>query len=538
MSPALPEALLALRDEFVRELPRRVGELVRALEALRAAPGDGAAHQAARSLAHQLQGTAGSYGLPGVGEAAGMVTSALDQPGGEACAAAADLAGRLFAALRELPEGVPLEAAVRPVHAGPRLLVFSTDAVLLRTLAELGRTQLWEVVVTGSPKEALEAAARTRPDAALLDAEAGEACAALELASALRALSRGTMPLALADVGPEGSKVAARVQAARAGVALCVDKPVEAPQLAMQLEALFSEARALREPVRVLVLRDSAQALARTVALLCDNGLHAGPVHDPAALLEAFEQERPDAVVLDEVALGFDGADACRAIRSALRWRDLPIIIVADPTTSTEEARLSAAEAGADGYLPEPLSGPVLAARVRALVLRARVQRDRADTDPLTGLLLRRPFLDRLAARLALARRSRVPLAVCLLDLDGFKEINTRLGHLGADRLLAAFGRLLLGTFRLEDLRCRWGGDEFALAFPGQSAELALSLLRRMEPRGGTGSEADRALAPVPFSAGVAAFPADGSEAAELLRVADQRLFHAKAAGRGRAFAT
>jgi diguanylate cyclase (GGDEF)-like protein len=232
------------------------------------------------------------------------------------------------------------------------------------------------------------------------------------------------------------------------------------------------------------------------------------------------------------------GSDLCRSVRASPRWRELPVVLLRTPGKRAPAERVDAIEAGADDVLADVGDAEALVARVRQLVVRARIHRERADTDALTGLLLRRPYLERLAALLAAARRQRAPLTVCLIDLDKFKQVNDEVGHLSGDRLLAAFGRVLLGTCRLEDLRCRWGGDEFALAFPGQSADAAQLALTRVEQAAAEIRVAANVSPGVKFSAGTATFPDDGLDAAELLRVADQRLYRAKALGRGRAVTT
>jgi len=104
----------------------------------------------------------------------------------------------------------------------------------------------------------------------------------------------------------------------------------------------------------------------------------------------------------------------------------------------------------------------------------------------------------------------------------------------GGDRALAAVGQLLLGRFRREDLRARWGGEEFALAFPGEIVPTVhgvvakvLAELRAIVFQGDDGQPFH-----VTFSAGIATFPEDGLSAHALLSTADRRLRRAKVAGR------
>ncbi|HET7793379.1 MAG TPA: diguanylate cyclase, partial [Rhizobacter sp.] len=161
-----------------------------------------------------------------------------------------------------------------------------------------------------------------------------------------------------------------------------------------------------------------------------------------------------------------------------------------------------------------------------------------ATRDFLTGLFNRRHLNDVLPQVLALARREQQPLAVAIIDLDHFKVVNDRHGHVAGDTLLAAFGMLLNENTRQSDLAFRFGGEEFCLLMPGSSAKTAqrkvLGLLqawRRKSFHFETGS-----LTANTFSAGIAdslSTPTHERDAMELLlKAADDRLLAAKRSGR------
>jgi diguanylate cyclase (GGDEF)-like protein len=156
--------------------------------------------------------------------------------------------------------------------------------------------------------------------------------------------------------------------------------------------------------------------------------------------------------------------------------------------------------------------------------------------DPLTGLHNRRHLLDAGAALLSLLRRQAEPLAVVIVDLDHFKQVNDRHGHESGDRVLRGFAELARGEMRAEDIVCRYGGEEFVFLLPGARASQAAArvdeLLRKfgkMHFEDGKG-----AFFSCKFSAGVA----DSVEVDEalpgLLACADSALYTAKNAGRGR----
>ncbi|MFN8573266.1 MAG: GGDEF domain-containing protein [Gemmatimonadaceae bacterium] len=159
-----------------------------------------------------------------------------------------------------------------------------------------------------------------------------------------------------------------------------------------------------------------------------------------------------------------------------------------------------------------------------------------ATHDALTRLLNRRTFEERLHGEVLRAARLREPLSVAMVDVDHFKRINDLYGHEAGDAALREVSRLIAESVRRTDLVARWGGEEFALAFPSASMADAADNIERLRtlvernPIELPGGVAIR----MTVSGGVASAPADGTSAAELLRAADLRLFEAKRAGRNR----
>ncbi|WP_394686599.1 diguanylate cyclase [uncultured Xanthomonas sp.] len=176
-----------------------------------------------------------------------------------------------------------------------------------------------------------------------------------------------------------------------------------------------------------------------------------------------------------------------------------------------------------------------LAMALHNLQLRQRL-RLQSIRDPLTGLYNRRYLEESLLRELARCERRDQPLALMMLDLDHFKALNDRLGHAGGDALLAAFGQLLAGLVRPEDIACRYGGEEFTVILPGAAADVAQ---RRAEQiRAAVANlqvqHQGQALPPVTVSIGVAAYPDHGRSTEELLRCADAALYRGKRSGRNR----
>ena len=153
----------------------------------------------------------------------------------------------------------------------------------------------------------------------------------------------------------------------------------------------------------------------------------------------------------------------------------------------------------------------------------ARSLRTAATTDPLTGVANRRAWEAEASRCLARAARTGEPMTVAILDLDGFKEVNDRDGHVAGDRLLREVATQWCSRLRASDLLGRHGGDEFVLCLPGTDAAGAVEVLQRLE--GGL---------PIGWSVGTATARA-GDSLADLLQRADDQLYRGKRSRRGAA---
>ena len=149
--------------------------------------------------------------------------------------------------------------------------------------------------------------------------------------------------------------------------------------------------------------------------------------------------------------------------------------------------------------------------------------------DPLTGLYNRAHFESALRQRIEYANRRTDTLAVAMIDIDGFKEVNDTQGHGLGDLALRQVGRLLAGQARDTDVVARYGGDEFAWLMPGTSVEAALAVADRIR-RLAQGLREEMGL-PISLSLGIAACPQDAVSMTDLIDFADAAMYVAKDAG-------
>ena len=186
----------------------------------------------------------------------------------------------------------------------------------------------------------------------------------------------------------------------------------------------------------------------------------------------------------------------------------------------------------------ERMTAASLASHAAVALENARLHRiveRQALVDGLTGLANRRHGENVLEAELARAERFGGPVTVVVADLDDFKDVNDRFGHLTGDSVLRDFGAVLRSTVRDVDLASRWGGEEFVLVLPGTDAEGGVHLAERVREqlRVRTILALDGTAIDVTASFGVAS-SAGRTSPEELLARADAALYEAKRAGKDR----
>lgn len=154
-----------------------------------------------------------------------------------------------------------------------------------------------------------------------------------------------------------------------------------------------------------------------------------------------------------------------------------------------------------------------------------------AREDPLTGLANRRALEQNIVRAMSFARRWHYPLGVIMADIDHFKSVNDRYGHLVGDQVLISFSQLLKSTCRVEDLAVRFGGEEFLLLLPNSDIKHSEALANRLQQR--LRDEAMPIPTPITVSLGVTVL-GDSDTSSSLIDRADQALYVAKRRGRDR----
>lgn len=523
-----------VRARYARKLPSLVEELSDKVRAWLDSPGsDIGDRERLRRAAHKLAGTSGSYGHEDVSRAAQQLELALggDSDDFEAVGRACDHLGQAVTLLRsQRPTAVADETSGRTQAPIPRVILIAPDEAVREQICHMARRHFVELRPVSSLAQARLVVQAGSWEGIIADVESAGGEGGFEELVDFRDSTLGaTGTLAVMSSSDD---IDTQVAAAHAGVDVFLRKPLSNVALRDAITTIAVHART--HSSRVLVVDDDEDFLAVTRAILEAVGMDVRTMTRSDELVATLLDFKPHALLLDWDMPRFNGVELCAMLRANQQWKDLPVLFVTSRTDSA--ARTAAFDAGCDDYFLKPLSTSELCARVRSRVERVQMLRARADVDSLTGLSLRHVFLTALEARLSEANRRGSTVAFCLLDLDHFKAVNDTHGHLAGDRALVQVGQLLSRRFRGVDLRCRWGGEEFALALPGSNSLSMRSVMERLlEELSQIPIPADDGSTfHITFSAGVAEYPADGATADDLVKAADARLYAAKEAGRAR----
>lgn len=201
-----------------------------------------------------------------------------------------------------------------------------------------------------------------------------------------------------------------------------------------------------------------------------------------------LERIQPALIIIDQDLLGDEVWDFCRKLRLHIRFFSLPVIILAeDPSHELVE---QAFQAGAQDFVRKPVQQSELHARIGALLKRQELisrqeelicsLRERVERDPLTGFFNRKAFYEYALREIAKSKRLNIPIALMMIDIDGYKSINDNFGHLVGDEVLIELSNLIFANVRSYDIFARYGGDEFICLLTGVEFQSAMKVAQKL----------------------------------------------------------
>jgi diguanylate cyclase (GGDEF)-like protein len=505
------EELIALQREYAAALPDRIDELANAINALQNRP---STLPEVMNRAHRLRGTAGTFGFSAVSHAAAEIEDLLVGALAIQETPAASLWPRLDRALRNAHFGAEhafndVEPANAPDVAC--VLIVGVEMDLGVVLSDLVHEQLFGVTFASSLQDAIDKAESQPLAAAIIELKIGDDTA-FDLIPALRTL-RNDLPVAVVS---SDRSLATRILAVRAGVNLFLDVPISRAALALAMRKLLSPGQVNR-PDRVLLVATNEEVRENLRSALHAHLIDVQSLIETDALFQALHTSRPDLLLIDADALDMPASELHEALALTPGLAELPIVVLNANGKSPDNARST--------FAVRDDTIHTITSYVRGALAKARLQRERTGLDALTGLSLRRSFLDEVELRLLEAQGKRQSLALVLIDVASLPEIEQAFDEERCDALLSAIGRILTDQLRDEDLRCRWEHGAFAVLLPSQTIGKAKLVATRLKERiVSSWPSSEGETSPVTLRIGIACFPDDGLSATALVVTADQRL--------------
>ncbi len=247
--------------------------------------------------------------------------------------------------------------------------------------------------------------------------------------------------------------------------------------------------------------------------------------------------DEPLLLIIDWMMPGIDGLELCQRVKSDPDKRYHHLIVLT--TRASTDDTVAALEAGADDFIAKPYHPEELRVRVRAGLRILHLQtelRVKASHDELTSVMNRRIVIEMLDRELDRARRDGLALTVGMIDIDFFKAVNDRHGHLVGDEVLRQTAHCIAQGLRRSDLMGRFGGEEFLVVLPGCDSDGAGAVAERVRAAiSANAAKTGKGPVRVTVSIGLACA---GSwmplERDTLLEAADRALYRAKEGGRNR----
>ncbi|HEU5338241.1 MAG TPA: diguanylate cyclase [Sulfuricaulis sp.] len=534
------EQLTALRQEYIRRLPERLGEIEAEWAELLRVDWNAEKLRTMHRHAHSLVGSGATFGFPPLSDSARLVEQTLKEllekprPTDQTITSKLEsllmeMRKAVIQASRELPplmldEDTYNDKPPSPTGKARMVYLVEDDEIQAQDIALQLQHFGYEVRIFTALKTLRETLKTTLPDAIIMDILMPDG----DGLSALAEISRDIVPNVPTLVVSILTDFDSRLRAVRAGTKAYLQKPVDIGELFDKLELLTGAKEA--DPYRVLIIDDSSVMTEYYALILRHAGMLTRTSHDATQVMSALEDFNVDLILTDVYMPGCDGFELAAVLRQQHAYMSVPIVFLS--TETDLDKQLMALGTGADEFLTKPITPHHLVSAVTSRAQRARLLRELMLHDSLTGLLNHTTVKDRLVKELAQALRRRVPVSLAMIDIDHFKSINDRFGHLTGDRVIKSLAHLLQQRLRQSDVIGRYGGEEFLILMydtTGQKAQVLMDKLR--DDFAELRHQASEKLFRATFSCGIAAVSGQ-IKASDLIDLADRALYQAKHKGR------
>lgn len=321
-----------------------------------------------------------------------------------------------------------------------------------------------------------------------------------------------------------------RLKSIRAGGAAFFTKPINVVTLLDRLDSL-NKTNPSPQPSKVLIIEDQRAVASYYQMILKMSGLEVQIVTTPGGVLEQMREFHPDLILMNTYLAEINAADLARVIRQIDDFISIPIIFLSNDDDFGK--RIEALDLGGDDFLVKPVKASHLMAVVHSRLERSKTLRSYMVRDSLTNLLNHTAFRSVLTQEVNRCKRQNALIALAMLDIDHFKQVNDTYGHAAGDSALKGLSRLLKQRLRRSDIVGRYGGDEFVALLRDCGAKQAKDIMDEIRVHFSEIEFYPNQTRPLSltFSCGISTFP-EYQSAESLSDSADQALYMAKAAQR------
>jgi len=530
MNQDIQAKLLALRDAYLKSMPHKIAAFEVLWQNLQK-QWDHEKLIELHRMVHSLHGSAGTYGLAELGQAAARLETFLKAlfetvPSKDQSKEIQLLIEALKSTLNDAPKPMhAIDERKRP-HAEVNTVIYlyQKDQNEMQKLSDELRAFGYTVELNSDVHVLSAALKKHWPLAIIIDIELLNPELTYALQSIREQNEYKSLPIFFLSHSGDFNE---RLKSVRIRGYAYITRPLLVDELINKLENLQ---KLEQESYHILIVEDESD-LAEYYALLLEQaGMTVSVVTQPKLIDLALVEFKPDLILMDVYMPECTGLELATLIRQQSAYEGVPIVFLS--AEEDKRKQLNALSLGADDFMTKSIAPEHLIQAVKTKAKRYKNMRATMIKDALTGVFNHTAIQNMLELEIKSSSRLDLPLAVAMLDLDYFKKINDTYGHLTGDQVLKHLCLLLRKRLRASDLIGRYGGEEFLIVMPNttnRSASDLINLLRKKfsELSFSTNKKQFQAT----FSAGIATFP-QHTTPLDLIQAADDALYKAKQQGR------
>lgn len=525
MNNDLEKKLAVLREEYKKNLPAKITEIQSIINQLKSEFSSDSVVLLHRKV-HSLHGSAKTYGYINLGETAARFENYLNQIKSNNQITPSEFT-KIENFINDLDVQSKNEATTAPINHtaasanndNKTIFVLDDKKIWDENLNKQILTFGYQISLFQTRTHLIESIAKSKPSIIIINIDM--------LNSELeKTISDINIPILFISISGEFKLRLKAVQLKGKGFFV---KPLITEELIKSLDFIL---KAESEVYRILIVDDEPEVANYHAILLSNANMKSHIITKASEIESALNTFKPDLILVDIYMPECSGTELAAIIRQQRAYENIPIIFLS--SEEDEFKQLSAMKLGADDFIKKSTKPEHFILAIRNRAARYKTLSSLLVKDSLTGTYNHSFMLHQLKVEISNAVRHYRSVSIAIIDLDNFKRINDRYGHLTGDQVLRSLSIMLQSRLRASDFVGRYGGEEFLIILTNTDADMALSLIDGLrEEFISLNFTSNNQLFNMTFSAGVASFP-PSTKADELINAANIALNKAKNNGRNR----